>query len=561
MSSSQRPPKKEKKVSFSDRTSLIYPILGMLVLTALASIISVFFINYFPVHEDIHQRLDKEFLKLHQSAKNILEEETLALPRLAHVLQENHLLRKMMQNATKEPDQTSQKLHRYFATLFPNLGLNRIWLANAKGKIIFQAQQHHHTHLPNTLRGLKKALKGEWELSSLPHINGIALQTTTPLYINKEIVGVIGIAIDVGQRLKQRLKHPALLNVAFGLQNGQQVQYPANKTVQELLAITPEQIQRTFKDSHYFMQENHKKQQAIYFSKLKISDNDVGFIAHFYLDSHTPLFKIGARLSWSAVIILLLVALLGIANYVLLIFPLRRLHRKAMVLMEVCAVDGIDVGHLNETCHVVDRGNEIKLLDRALEAASFIVYAHIGKLHEQKETYQNMATKDALTGLNNRRVLNSTLKKMLHKFRRHNDKQLAILYLDLDNFKPINDTLGHDVGDLLLKEVAQRFHQCLRDSDSIFRIGGDEFVALLPEWNQESAAIQIANRINQEIARPYLLKGQRCTVGVSIGISIFPDHGNTPDTLLKKADSALYQAKAMGRGTCMIYGQDKNTTA
>lgn len=125
--------------------------------------------------------------------------------------------------------------------------------------------------------------------------------------------------------------------------------------------------------------------------------------------------------------------------------------------------------------------------------------------------------------------------------------------MDLDRFKAVNDTLGHAQGDELLKHVAQRISGQLTEHDTAARLGGDEFVVLLPNTTQQKTE-RIALAIIQTLSQPFNLKNTQVNIGTSIGISYYPKHGNTPDQLLDKADAALYQAKAQGRGCfCVAY--------
>ncbi|MGE0225894.1 MAG: putative bifunctional diguanylate cyclase/phosphodiesterase [Acetobacteraceae bacterium] len=159
-----------------------------------------------------------------------------------------------------------------------------------------------------------------------------------------------------------------------------------------------------------------------------------------------------------------------------------------------------------------------------------------------------MAHHDALTGLANRVLLHERLTAFLQEGRRR-DERLAVLCLDLDHFKNVNDTLGHPVGDSLLRVVAERLRHCIRSDDVVARIGGDEFAILQYAPDQPTQAARLAQRIVDSLAQPYSLDGQRAIIGASIGIAIAPDRGGDADTLLKCADLAMYRAKADGRNT------------
>jgi diguanylate cyclase (GGDEF)-like protein len=119
---------------------------------------------------------------------------------------------------------------------------------------------------------------------------------------------------------------------------------------------------------------------------------------------------------------------------------------------------------------------------------------------------------------------------------------MAVMFIDLDDFKKVNDTFGHDVGDLLLQEVASRLQNCVRSSDSVGRLGGDEFAIVVEDAHLPDYAVQIAERIVAAVATPFILDGQRVTSAASVGIAIYPNDGTDAATLLKNADAAMYQA-------------------
>lgn len=165
-----------------------------------------------------------------------------------------------------------------------------------------------------------------------------------------------------------------------------------------------------------------------------------------------------------------------------------------------------------------------------------------------------LAYHDSLTGLPNRSLFSNLLRQSISQAQR-NRRKLAVLFLDLDHFKHINDTLGHDAGDQLLQDVAARLKGCLRESDTVARLGGDEFVVLLPEIADEMDTINVARKINAAVARPYNLKGQDFRVTASIGISSYPEDGLDEQTLTKNADIAMYKVKEEGKNNFQLYSE------
>jgi len=169
-----------------------------------------------------------------------------------------------------------------------------------------------------------------------------------------------------------------------------------------------------------------------------------------------------------------------------------------------------------------------------------------------EEHMQHMAQYDALTHLPNRALFDDRLKQALAAAQR-NSTRLALMFIDLDKFKPVNDTYGHGVGDLLLKDVALRIQDCLRESDTAARVGGDEFVILLPAVETEHDASKVGEKIRHALNRPFLLAGHTLKIGSSIGVAVFPDHGDEEKLLVKSADIAMYHAKKNGRNNVKIY--------
>jgi diguanylate cyclase (GGDEF)-like protein len=173
------------------------------------------------------------------------------------------------------------------------------------------------------------------------------------------------------------------------------------------------------------------------------------------------------------------------------------------------------------------------------------------------ERVEYLAYHDALTGLPNRSMFSRLLTRAISEARRY-ERRLAVAFLDLDRFKQINDSLGHEAGDQLLQEVAARLLGCVRESDTVSRLGGDEFVVLLPEIGHSGDAAIVAQKILAVMARPFALVGQEFRVTVSIGISAYPEDGLDEQTLTKNADIAMYQAKEAGKNNFQFYAVARN---
>ena len=176
-------------------------------------------------------------------------------------------------------------------------------------------------------------------------------------------------------------------------------------------------------------------------------------------------------------------------------------------------------------------------------------------LHEASRNHskilESLALQDPLTGLANRRLLAERMSMAIVHARR--DKSaMAVLYLDLDGFKQINDTLGHGVGDALLKLVAERLLATVREVDTVARLGGDEFMIALWHVSGIDDAARVALKVIESVSQPYGIEGHAVHITISAGVSIYPVHGEGPDTLMKSADLALNEAKRGGKNVYRI---------
>ncbi len=172
-----------------------------------------------------------------------------------------------------------------------------------------------------------------------------------------------------------------------------------------------------------------------------------------------------------------------------------------------------------------------------------------------EEKIQYMATHDSLTELPNRLMFSQLINHAIQAARRY-QRQFAVLFIDLDRFKVINDTMGHEAGDQLLQEIAMRLKQTMRTVDVVARLGGDEFVILIEEISDSSQAATVSRNILTTIIKPITIKGQECHITASIGISVFPKDAEDEQSLMKSADIAMYFAKEEGKNNYQFYSED-----
>ena len=220
-------------------------------------------------------------------------------------------------------------------------------------------------------------------------------------------------------------------------------------------------------------------------------------------------------------------------------------------------------GHWRGDISQISKANEITyhlnisaVRDSHYKVSHYVaVVSDISNRKEMELKLKQMAHFDFLTGLANRSLYNDRLKHSLARAKRHK-KKCALLFFDLDRFKPVNDQFGHEMGDILLQKVAKRIQQQTRDNDTIARLGGDEFVIILEDIDQVEHVARFAEKVIQIIAEPFMIKDVVLSIGCSIGISLYPDDAKDPISLTRNADIAMYSAKGSGRNCFYFFNQN-----
>jgi diguanylate cyclase (GGDEF)-like protein/PAS domain S-box-containing protein len=220
-------------------------------------------------------------------------------------------------------------------------------------------------------------------------------------------------------------------------------------------------------------------------------------------------------------------------------------------------------GESNSTVLEISAGRTLRVVDHPMQGGGWVTTLEdLTDWREAQNQIAHMARHDPLTNLANRRLFREKLEQALLRITR-NDK-VAVFCIDLDHFKDVNDSLGHPLGDELLKEVANRLVNCVRKSDTVSRLGGDEFAIVQAGYEQQQLeASSLAGRLIEAVSAPYDVQGHQVIIGTSIGISVAPGDASDPDQLLKNADMALYRAKADGRDTFRFFetGMDARAQA
>lgn len=214
--------------------------------------------------------------------------------------------------------------------------------------------------------------------------------------------------------------------------------------------------------------------------------------------------------------------------------------------------DGVESAIEDSSAPIHDRDGQV--------AGAVIVFHDVGESRAMAEKMSHLAQHDFLTGLPNRLLLTERFSRAIGQAMRHH-KQVGLLFLDMDYFKNINDSLGHVIGDQVLQSVAKRLGECVRTTDTVCRQGGDEFVILLAEIERQQDAAQVAEKLLAALLVPHCIDGHELHISMSIGISIYPDDGNTANIVMQNADTAMYYAKAKGRNNYQFFTADMNAQA
>jgi diguanylate cyclase (GGDEF)-like protein len=199
------------------------------------------------------------------------------------------------------------------------------------------------------------------------------------------------------------------------------------------------------------------------------------------------------------------------------------------------------------------RRDEIGLLARSLNEMQATIVSTMHELNQSRQTLRHLSQHDSLTGLPNRALFDDRLGQAMLQAQ-SDQTRMALLFVDLDKFKTINDSYGHHIGDLVLKTAAARMVASVRQSDTVGRLGGDEFVILLPYIEHAQDAFQVAQKIVDEIRHPFDAGERILDVSVSIGVAVYPGHGDSESALSRSADAAMYQAKQAGGNRAEMAG-------
>jgi diguanylate cyclase (GGDEF)-like protein len=246
-----------------------------------------------------------------------------------------------------------------------------------------------------------------------------------------------------------------------------------------------------------------------------------------------------------------IVAILAIMFGLLLISRLVRNHIRSPLQSLSDSFEQIESSEFHQRISL-GRSDEWNTIENAFNKMACRLEEIYSQLNKEKKNFDFLAHHDPLTGLANRLLITQRLQAMISEATIA-EHAFVILYLDVDQFKIINDSLGHSAGDRLLTDVSRSLETIVADKGIVARMGGDEFLVVLPTIDNIDAGVQIADRINQSLRTPYFVEDKTLFVSTSIGVCLFPDHGSAVATLIRNADTAMYHAKRQGRDRCCVY--------
>ncbi|MBF0186422.1 MAG: GGDEF domain-containing protein [Magnetococcales bacterium] len=529
------------------RISLIYPLVGGLCLVGMVTLAVGYAINYPFLHQTLNDKLiseaDATASRIQMGIRNEVNE-------LSHIMrlfweEDTDLARSMLNARTAGKTDGIGRYMEKLDLFFMTMNLDFLIVTDDQGQVLYSTAQHLITGDIYRSPALTRVLGGSWSQFTTRLDKRWVVKVMTPLVFDGQVAGSVIAGLRVEKGLKREVESIIGDKLLFAtLDSSIRGAFDWDSWIR----LNTATVRKTISEGISYTTLNEESNQGWHYAPIRISNETFCLVVPLDMNvNHKILSEIQWRLGYSTVALLVLLGMLGFMIDGLLLRPMRRLEGKALALTDRCAGEGLGFSSVGESPR-----NEIQMVEQGFDVAAHAVVKYIRVLHQERQDLEDLALRDALTGLGNRRMFEQKLAHVLRRHRRVGERTFAILYMDLDRFKPINDTFGHDVGDMLLKEVAERFQEALRETDTVFRLGGDEFAALLPECGSSEEALFISRRVNTDIAQPYAIDDHICTIGVSIGIAIFPHHGETMESLLKSADVALYAAKDSGRGAARI---------
>ncbi len=461
--------------------------------------------------------------------------------------------------------------------LHPQLSAGILSVIDRNKVVIYRADQADASGDRVDFQGLTEALGGETiTVAQKEKPQGISLRVLAPITLsNGKIAGVLVVGTLIDDAFAKKLAADAAAEISFASNAGLWASsLPADAKAR--LSVDVGNIARSLYERGNVFTEDHGAQTARLFAPLRIVDEAVTLIVQADTRaSRASMVESQNNFLRTSLSLLLVCVLIGSGFAYYITRPLRLLQKDSRRLTTqyspgaaVGARNTGNVGNKDNTDNKDNKdnkdnseGNEVATMVNALQVATKLLAQHADESQRAKEKAEYAAQYDSLTSLPNRFLMEDRLKQALSGAER-TQRRVGLLFIDLDNFKTINDSLGHHVGDQVLQEAASRLRGCVREQDTVARLGGDEFVVILPNMNEPDGAGTVARKIVQVLDSPSDFTGSHLLhVSASVGIGIYPTDARDTEELIKCADSAMYHAKGGGRNRYQFFAVEMNERA
>ncbi len=516
----------------------------------------------------LNYHTDKDFRKLSIQQREIDKIKTVSrviLPQLNREGNRVDLIGKLLlmqdgflEGMQQKGNERKEAITHFLERIYQDSNIDLIEIVDSAGVALYRAQKFGPAVNLSTVWGVEEALAGKNGMSCIKEPNGALVVSIRPVVVHGEILGAVVVGAHIGESFMQALSQEVGAEVALLTRSGD---IAASSSPGHLLPDATA-LTEAFLQKIPIYRSNEAKHTSLVYLPVLIVDEAWVIMAEIDSSSAFALMEKGDRQS-------MLFMVLVVGASILITFLVLRFALKPLRDLRLRAVK--DVAELTGSASLRCGGDEIFSVVCVLDTLTTLLMKRNRELTEQAARLERevsrsqeaaaeinqLAFYDTLTNLPNRRLLFLLLEKELAASSRH--KRIgALLFIDLDNFKTLNDTLGHDKGDLLLQHTAKRISACIRQDDIVARLGGDEFVVMLRDLgeNDMDAANNtetVAEKILATLKHTLRIAHHEYHTTASIGITLFADAPGTTEDLLKQADLAMYQAKAAGRNTIRFF--------
>ncbi len=439
--------------------------------------------------------------------------------------------------------------------LYPKLGVTTLAVIDRNKTLIYHSPPVPAGNGKIDFKGLTEALAGAEVAVAYPELpQGYSMRVVAPITLaDGKIAGALVVGTLLDDAYARKLAAAAAAEIVFASNAGVWSSSLPEDVKNSLSTGIAEIIQRA-QNGGVFIEDKAAHSARVY-TPLRIADETVTLMVQSDTSASRMFLQEQQdkqlRMSF---LVALICSVLGTVFAFILTRPLRLLQRDTQRLTRQYAL----AGAATPAVPVAQDANEVSNMVSALQVAAKLLAQHADESQAAREKAEHSAQYDALTGLPNRNLFHDRLQQALTEAAR-NRGRVALLFVDLDRFKTINDALGHNVGDQVLQEAASRLRGCVRDQDTVARLGGDEFVVILPTLKDLDGAAIVARKIVKLLDTPSAYTSSRqLHVSASVGIGIYPADATTPDELIKCADAAMYHAKAEGRNRHLFFTHEMN---